>query len=129
MPFTFLYITLESPSVHSPYHKLLAFQSCMQAWKWREDMNKIKHDIALKNQVKESGLRDGVLYEQDMREWLGFVDSMVDIWGLGLIPLDIRNGVHSVQLQLELPSTVFGVDYGGYSPPNYVPAYDVTIEE
>ena len=132
--FVFLYTSSVSCDEQDWYSKKMSFRSSMQAFCWKEDMMRIKHSIADKNYLMETGHLDTTQYEIAAREWLLLLEQMIAIWGLGLIPLDIRNGVHSVQSALDFPLTSFGADLGAGPPMSDFgvtdfPAHIVSIEE
>lgn len=111
------------------YSKKIAFNSGQQALEWQDAMMSIKVVIAEINRMNTAN-QIPALCHRTLREWLLQVEHGIADWGLALIPLDIRNGVHSVQEALNLSMTVFGEDCGGSISPAFdQPAYVVTIPE
>ena len=111
------------------YSKKIAFKSGDQALAWQNDMMSIKVVIAEINLLNAANKIPAV-HLLTLREWLLQVEHGIATWGLALIPLDIRNGVHSVQEALNLSMTVFGEDCGGSISPAFdQPTYVVTIPE
>lgn len=114
----------------NPYQKKMNFRSLDQGDRWTTDMLQIKETIEDLIALREANRIPYFIYEGILGGWLdGIVGPAVIHWGPGLMPLDIRNAVNTVQGGMGRDLTEFGDDFGASYLGVVSPTYDVTITE